>query len=75
MWSTWPAAPWQPGSWSWHRQRLRQRRHRRALAPVRVLSGKHVDAIFTKLGLTTEDLPHRRITVVLTFLRDAGLHG
>ena len=28
---------------------------------------KHVNAIFTKLGLTTEDLSHRRITVVLTF--------
>jgi hypothetical protein len=26
--------------------------------------------IFTKLGLTTEDLSHRRITAVLAFLRD-----
>jgi DNA-binding NarL/FixJ family response regulator len=34
---------------------------------------KHVNAIFTKLGLTTEDLSHRRVTAVLTFLRDAGL--
>jgi DNA-binding NarL/FixJ family response regulator len=37
--------------------------------------GKHVNAIFTKLGLTTEDLSHRRVTAVLTFLRDAGLRG
>ena len=36
---------------------------------------KHVNAIFTKLGLTTEDQSHRRVTAVLTFLRDAGLRG
>ena len=36
---------------------------------------KHVNAIFTKLGLTTEDLSHRRVTAMLTFLRDAGLRG
>jgi DNA-binding NarL/FixJ family response regulator len=36
---------------------------------------KHVNAIFTKLGLTTENLSHRRVTAVLTFLRDAGLRG
>ena len=36
---------------------------------------KHVNAIFTKLGLTTEDLSHRRVTAVLTFLRDTGLRG
>jgi DNA-binding NarL/FixJ family response regulator len=36
---------------------------------------KHVNAIFTKLGLTTEDLSHRRVTAVLAFLRDAGLRG
>jgi DNA-binding NarL/FixJ family response regulator len=36
---------------------------------------KHVNAIFTKLGLSTEDLSHRRVTAVLTFLRDAGLRG
>jgi hypothetical protein len=29
----------------------------------------------TKLGLTTEDPSHRRVTVVLTFLRYAGLRG
>jgi len=34
---------------------------------------KHVNAIFTKLGLSTEHLSHRRVTAVLTFLRDAGL--
>jgi DNA-binding NarL/FixJ family response regulator len=34
---------------------------------------KHVNAIFAKLGLTTEQLVHRRVTAVLTFLRDAGL--
>lgn len=34
---------------------------------------KHVNAIFTKLGLTAEQLVHRRVTAVLTFLRDAGL--
>jgi DNA-binding CsgD family transcriptional regulator len=36
---------------------------------------KHVNAIFTKLGLSAEQLSHRRVTVVLTFLRDAGLRG
>ena len=36
---------------------------------------KHVNAIFTKLSLTTENLSHRRVTAVLTFLRDAGLRG
>jgi signal transduction histidine kinase len=29
--------------------------------------------IFTKLGLTTEQQSHRRVTAVLVFLRDAGL--
>jgi len=36
---------------------------------------KHVNAIFTKLGLSSEQLSHRRVTAVLTFLRDAGLRG
>jgi DNA-binding NarL/FixJ family response regulator len=36
---------------------------------------KHVNAIFTKLGLSAEQLSHRRVTAVLTFLRDAGLRG
>jgi DNA-binding NarL/FixJ family response regulator len=36
---------------------------------------KHVNAIFTKLGLTSEQQSHRRVTAVLTFLRDAGLRG
>lgn len=34
---------------------------------------KHVNAIFTKLGLSGEQLVHRRVAAVLTFLRDAGL--
>src|SRR6516165_9758983 len=34
---------------------------------------KHVNAIFTKFGLTTEAIVHRRIAAVLTFLRDVGL--
>jgi hypothetical protein len=48
---------------------------RHAVAPVGVRGGKHVKAIFTKLGLTIEDLSHRRVTAVLTFLRDAGLRA
>ena len=36
---------------------------------------KHVNAIFTKLALSSEQLSHRRVTAVLTFLRDAGLRG
>jgi DNA-binding NarL/FixJ family response regulator len=36
---------------------------------------KHVNAIFTKLGLTSGLTSHRRVTAVLTFLRDAGLRG
>ena len=35
---------------------------------------KHVNAIFTKLGLSGEQAIHRRVAAVLTFLRDAGLH-
>jgi DNA-binding NarL/FixJ family response regulator len=35
---------------------------------------KHVNAIFSKFGLTSEQLVHRRVTAVLTFLREAGLH-
>jgi hypothetical protein len=35
---------------------------------------KHVNAIFTKLGLTGEQQVHRRVAAVLTFLRDASLH-
>jgi DNA-binding NarL/FixJ family response regulator len=34
---------------------------------------KHVNAIFTKLGLSSEQAIHRRVAAVLTFLRDAGL--
>jgi DNA-binding NarL/FixJ family response regulator len=34
---------------------------------------KHVNAIFTKLDLASEQQVHRRVAAVLTFLRDAGL--
>jgi DNA-binding NarL/FixJ family response regulator len=34
---------------------------------------KHVNAIFAKLGLTAEVPVHRRVTAVLTFLRESGL--
>jgi DNA-binding NarL/FixJ family response regulator len=34
---------------------------------------KHVNAIFGKLDLASEQLVHRRVAAVLTFLRDAGL--
>jgi DNA-binding NarL/FixJ family response regulator len=34
---------------------------------------KHVNAIFSKLGLSGERAIHRRVAAVLTFLRDAGL--
>ena len=36
---------------------------------------KHVNAIFSKLGLSGEQQVHRRVAAVLTFLRDAGLHA
>jgi DNA-binding NarL/FixJ family response regulator len=36
---------------------------------------KHVNAIFTKLGLSAEQLSHCRVTAVLTFLRDAAPRG
>jgi DNA-binding NarL/FixJ family response regulator len=35
--------------------------------------GKHVNAIFSKLGLSGETQQHRRVAAVLTFLRDSGL--
>ncbi len=34
---------------------------------------KHVNAIFAKLDLATEQQVHRRVAAVLTFLREAGL--
>jgi DNA-binding NarL/FixJ family response regulator len=34
---------------------------------------KHVNAIFAKLDLASEQQVHRRVAAVLTFLRDAGL--
>jgi DNA-binding NarL/FixJ family response regulator len=36
---------------------------------------KHVNSIFAKLGLTAEVPVHRRVTAVLTFLREDGLSG
>jgi DNA-binding NarL/FixJ family response regulator len=36
---------------------------------------KHVNAIFAKLDLASEQLTHRRVAAVLTFLRDAGLRS
>ena len=36
---------------------------------------KHVNAIFTKLDLSSEQLVHRRVAAVLTFLRDASLRS
>ena len=36
---------------------------------------KHVNAIFTKLDLASEQQVHRRVAAVLTFLRDAGLQA
>src|SRR5437016_1578716 len=47
-----------------------------AIAQALVLSEsaveKHVNAIFSKLGLSEEPQVHRRVAAVLTFLRDAG---
>ena len=36
--------------------------------------GKHVNAIFSKLGLSEEPHRHRRVVAVLTFLRESGLN-
>jgi DNA-binding NarL/FixJ family response regulator len=47
-----------------------------AIAQALVLSGsaveKHVNAIFSKLGLSEETQVHHRVAAVLTYLRDAG---
>ena len=42
--------------------------HGRALVAV-------AEGVPAGVRLTTEDLSHRRVTAVLTFLRDAGLRG
>jgi DNA-binding NarL/FixJ family response regulator len=36
---------------------------------------KYVNSIFAKLGLSSEQLAHRRVAAVLTFLRDGGLRA
>jgi DNA-binding NarL/FixJ family response regulator len=50
-----------------------------AIADTLVLSRsaveKHVSSIFAKLGLTEETRVDRRVTAVLTLLRDSGIHG
>jgi hypothetical protein len=33
---------------------------------------KHINVIFTKLGLDEDDRTHRRVLAVLTFLSDVG---
>lgn len=56
---------------------MAQGRGNKSIASELVLSEssveKHVNAIFTKLDLASEQLVHRRVAAVLTFLRDAGL--
>jgi DNA-binding NarL/FixJ family response regulator len=34
---------------------------------------KHINAIFTKLGLTEEKQTHRRVAAVVAFLRQSGM--
>jgi DNA-binding NarL/FixJ family response regulator len=55
---------------------MAQGKTNRAIAEALVLSEsaveKHVNAIFSKLGLSEEPQVHRRVAAVLTFLRDAG---
>src|SRR5918911_5750035 len=55
---------------------MAQGRTNRAIAEALVLSEsaveKHVNAIFSKLGLTEEREVHRRVAAGLTVLRDAG---
>jgi DNA-binding NarL/FixJ family response regulator len=55
---------------------MAQGKTNQAIAQTLVLSEsaveKHVNAIFSKLGLSEEPQVHRRVAAVLTFLRDAG---
>jgi DNA-binding NarL/FixJ family response regulator len=44
-----------------------------ALSITESAVGKHVNSIFSKLGLSSETQRHRRVTAVLTFLRESGL--
>ena len=57
---------------------MAQGRTNAAIAAELVLSRssveKHVSSIFSKLGLTEETHVDRRVTAVLTLLRDSGLH-
>jgi DNA-binding NarL/FixJ family response regulator len=46
-----------------------------ALALSQSAVEKHVSAIFSKLGLTEEPAIDRRVTAVLTYLRDSALQG
>jgi DNA-binding NarL/FixJ family response regulator len=51
--------------------RTGQPRHRRRPGALRVRRRKHVSSIFAKLGLGPEPAQDRRVTAVLTFLRDS----
>jgi len=57
-------------------QAMAQGQTNRAIAERLVLSEsaveKHVNAIFSKLGISNEPQFHRRVAAVLTFLRDVG---
>ena len=58
---------------------MAQGRANAAIADVLSLSesavGKHVNSIFSKLGLTGETQRHRRVAAVLAFLRDSDTGG
>ncbi len=56
---------------------MAQGKTNQAIAGALLLSGsaieKHINAIFSKLGLAEEAQVHRRVAAVLTFLRDSEL--